>query len=122
MPSTSSLLWSFFILWGSNTAALWITSYLFSGITFKETGALVVAGLLLGLANVGLRPLLIILTLPLSILTLGFFLLVINALMFLLVAWLVNGFEVTGFWTGFFAAIIVSIVNGLIGWLLPRKS
>ncbi len=75
---------------------------------------------MLGIVNTFLKPVLIILTLPLSIVTLGLFVLVINALMLLLVAWLVPGFIVAGFWSGFLAAIFVAVfsflVNALIGF------
>jgi len=75
--------------------------------------------LLLGVVNMVIRPLLVLLTLPLSIVTLGFFVLVINTLMLLLVAWLVPGFAVSGFWPGFLVALFVSllsfVINSLIG-------
>lgn len=110
----------FLIFWGVNTLSLWVADELFDGIAFESARALFIAGLMLGLVNTFLRPLLLILTLPLSILTLGFFVLVLNALMLLLVAWLVPGFVVAGFWSGFFVALFVSlfsfIVNSLIGY------
>lgn len=110
----------FLIFWGVNTLSLWVADDLFDGITFESARALFIAGLMLGLVNTFLKPLLLILTLPLTVLTLGFFVLVINALMLLLVAWLVPGFLVAGFWSGFFVALFVSlfsfIVNSLIGY------
>ena len=79
-----------------------------------------ISGLLLGIVNTFLKPLLVILTLPLSVVTLGLFVLVINALLLLLVAWLVPGFYVAGFWSGFFVALFVSVFsfipNSLIGY------
>ena len=109
----------FLIFWGVNTLSLWVADELFSGISFQTLQSLFVAGLLLGIVNTFVRPLLVLLTLPLSVVTLGFFVLVINALMLLLVAWLVPGFVVAGFWSGFFVALFVSvlsfIVNSLIG-------
>ena len=75
---------------------------------------------MLGVINAFLKPLLVILTLPLSIITFGLFVLIINATMLLLVAWLVPGFVVAGFWSGFIVAIFVSvfsfIVNSMIGY------
>jgi putative membrane protein len=110
----------FLAFWGVNTLSLWVADDLFDGISFTATQSLFVAGLMLGIVNTFLKPLLVILTLPLSILTLGFFVLVINALMLLLVAWLVPGFVVAGFWSGFAVAIFVSIfsfiLNSLIGF------
>ncbi|UCH49908.1 MAG: phage holin family protein [Betaproteobacteria bacterium] len=109
----------FLIFWGVNTLSLWVADELFSGISFLTLQSLFIAGLLLGIVNTFIRPLLVLLTLPLSVVTLGFFVLVINALMLLFVAWLVPGFVVAGFWSGFFVALFVSvlsfIVNSLIG-------
>lgn len=105
----------FFIHWAITSLSLWVASYVFSGIKFANAGALIIAALLLGFANAIVRPLLILLTLPLTFLTLGFFLLVINALMIMLVSALVHGFSVSGFWTAFFAAIFISILSFLIG-------
>ena len=86
----------FLVFWGVNTLSLWVAGELFDGISFATPQSLLVAGLMLGIVNTFLKPLLVILTLPLSILTLGLFVLVINALMLLLVAWLVPGFIVAG--------------------------
>ena len=109
----------FLVFWGVNTLSLWVADELFSGITFESLQSLFIAGLLLGIVNPFIRPLLVLLTVPLSVVTLGFFVLVINALMLLFVAWLVPGFVVAGFWSGFFVALFVSvlsfIVNSLIG-------
>ncbi len=110
----------FLVFWGVNTLSLWVADALFDGIAFATAQALFVSGLLLGLVNTFVRPALVLLTLPLSVVTLGFFVLVINALMLLLVAWLVPGFLVAGFWSGFFVALFVAvfsfIVNTLIGY------
>ncbi len=110
----------FLIFWGVNTLSLWVADDLFDGMSLQTAQSLFIAGLLLGIVNTFIRPLLVILTLPLSVLTLGFFVLVINALMLLLVALLVPGFLVAGFWTGFFVALFVSvfsfILNSLIGY------
>jgi putative membrane protein len=109
---------SFLVHWGIMSLSLWVTSYVFSGIRFADTGSLVISALLLGFANAIVRPLLIILTLPLTVVTLGLFLLVINALMILLVSSLVRGFGVSGFWTAFFASIFISIMSFVIGAIL----
>lgn len=109
----------FFIQWGITALSLWLASLVFSGIRFASTGALVVSALLLGFANALLRPLLFVLTLPLTVLTLGLFLLVINALMLMLVAKLVGGFKLSGFWTAFFASLFISVTSLVLGSLLP---
>ena len=110
----------FFIQWGITSLSLWVASLLFSGIRFSSTGSLIISALLLGFANAVLRPLLVILTLPLTLVTLGFFLLVINALMLLLVAKLVAGFNISGFWTAFFASLFISILSMALGSLVPN--
>ncbi len=110
----------FFIQWGITSLSLWVASLLFNGIRFSSTGSLIVSALLLGFANAVLRPLLVILTLPLTLVTLGFFLLVINALMLLLVAKVVSGFKISGFWTAFFASLFISILSMALGSLVPN--
>ena len=105
----------FLIHWAITAISLWVASLIFRGLKFDGTGALVVSALLLGLANAVVKPILILLTLPLTLVTLGLFLLVINALMILLVAALVKGFRVSGFWTALFASIFISILSVIIG-------
>ena len=75
---------------------LWIASEIFAGLRFDSTSQLIIAGLLLGIVNAIVRPLAFILTLPLTVLTLGLFLLVLNAGMVALVAWIVPGFHISG--------------------------
>jgi putative membrane protein len=108
----------FLVHWAITAVSLWVASHIFRGLKFDSTGALIVAALLLGFANAIVKPLLIVLTLPLTLVTFGLFLLVINALMILLVAALVKGFRVSGFWTALFASLFVSILSILIGSLL----
>lgn len=105
---------SFLLFWGANTLSLWVADAVFRGIAFDDARALFVSGLLLGLANAFIKPFLLILTLPLTVLTFGLFILVVNALMLLLVAWAVPGFEVAGFWSGALIALFVSILSFLI--------
>ena len=90
---------------------LWVESELLAGLSFDSTSKLVVAAIVLGIVNAFVRPLAFILTLPLTVLTLGLFLLVLNAAMVALVAWIVPGFQVSGFWTAVGAALIVSLVS-----------
>ncbi|RUR69244.1 phage holin family protein [Variovorax guangxiensis] len=105
----------FLVHWAITGISLWVASHLFRGLKFDSTGALVVSALLLGLANAIVKPLLIVLTLPLTLVTFGLFLLVINALMILLVAALVKGLRVSGFWTALFASIFISLLSVVIG-------
>ena len=105
----------FLIQWAVTALSLWVASYLFKGLRFDGTGSLVVAALVLGFANALVKPLLIVLTFPLTLLTLGLFLLVINALMLLLVAKLVEGFKVDGFWTAVWASLFISVLSLVLG-------
>jgi putative membrane protein len=90
---------------------LWVASEIFDGLVFESPAKLIVAALMLGVVNAFVRPLAFILTLPLTVLTLGFFLLVLNVGMVALVAWIVPGFEISGFWTAVGAALVVSLVS-----------
>ncbi len=105
----------FLLHWGITALSLWLASRVFAGIRFDDSSSLVISALLLGFANAIVKPLLIVLTLPLTLLSFGLFLLVINALMMLLVAALVRGFKVSGFWTAFFASIFIAVLSWLIG-------
>lgn len=101
---------------------LWIATRWVHGIRIDNAGTLVLAGLLLGVVNAFVRPVLVILTLPITILSLGFFLLVVNTAMLALVAWMLPGFHIYGgFWSAFAAALIVWITGWLGSWLIgPR--
>ncbi|HQR23612.1 MAG TPA: phage holin family protein [Steroidobacteraceae bacterium] len=101
-----------FLLRAAITAlGLWVASEVLDGLVFDSPSKLLVAAILLGVVNAFVRPLAFILTLPLTVLTLGLFLLVLNAAMVGLVAWIVPGFEISGFWTAVGAALIVSLVS-----------
>ncbi|WP_341919078.1 phage holin family protein [Polaromonas sp. YR568] len=105
----------FILHWAITALSLWLASRVFRGISFDDTSSLVISALLLGFANAIVKPLVIVLTLPLTLLTFGLFLLVINALMILLVSALVRGFKVSGFWTAFFASIFIAVLSWVIG-------
>jgi len=101
-----------FLLRAAITAlGLWVANELLSGMTFDAPGKLILAAVVLGVVNAVVRPLAFILTLPITVVTLGLFLLVLNAGMVALVAWLVPGFEISGFWTAVGASLIVSLVS-----------
>jgi putative membrane protein len=113
------------LFWAVNTLALWVAGQVFNSVRFEGWLALVVAGLLFGIVNAALKPILVILTAPITVLTLGLFLLVINALMLLLTAWLVPGFHLYGgFWRAVPVALFVSVfsflINLLFGFSKPR--
>ncbi len=85
---------------------------------FASTSSLVWSALLLGFVNAVLRPILIVLTLPLTLFSFGLFLLVINALLLMLVSRLIKGFSLSGFWTALFASIFITVLGLVIGLLL----
>lgn len=100
---------------------LWLASEVVSGIIVTGPWTLLGAALLLGIVNAIVRPLLILLTLPITVVTLGFFLLVVNAAMFGLVASMLDGFVVTGFWPALFGSLLVSLVSWLASFFIgPR--
>jgi len=103
-----------------NMVAILIISYLFRKMIWVDGFlAALVAAFLLGIVNTIIRPILVLLTLPLTVLTLGLFLLVINGLMLWLVSALVSGFHVSGFWGAVFGSILISIVSWLLSRFLP---
>ena len=105
----------FLLHWAITAFGLWVASHVFKGLRFDRGSTLLVAALLLGLANAVVRPLLVMLTLPLTLLTFGLFLLVINALVLMLVAKLVRGFHLDGFWTAFWASLFMSLLSLVLG-------
>src|SRR5258706_12886343 len=106
------------LVWLINTVSLMTVAYLMPSIEVSSFGAALVAALILGLVNAVIRPILIILTLPATILTLGLFIFVINGLLFWLVGSFIEGFHVEGFWAGFFGAIIYSLISWLLSALV----
>ncbi len=99
-----------FFHWLISAIAIGIAAYIVPGVTVTVSGALI-AAVVLGALNLIIRPILILLTLPINILTLGLFSLVINALLVLLASFLVPGFIVYGFWTAFLFALVLAIIN-----------
>lgn len=104
--------------WLLYALALWVTSWLIQGIEVSNPLSLLLASLVLGVLNAVIRPIVILLTLPLTILTLGLFIFVINAFLLLLTSSVVAGFEVHGFGAAFVGAIILSIVSWALNALV----
>jgi putative membrane protein len=98
--------------------ALVVVDAMFQGIWLDSTRATIAAAVVLALVNTYLRPLLLILTLPLTVLTLGLFTIVINAGLLLLVSWLIPQFHVATFWTAVGAALVISVISFLLNWFL----
>jgi putative membrane protein len=103
---------------GINALALLLAAQIFPKISFDSRQATLIAALVLALVNTYLRPLVVILTLPINILTLGLFTLVINGMMLELVSWIIPAFHVEGFWTAVGGALVISIVSCLLNLLL----
>jgi len=100
---------------------IWLATYLVPGVSAASSGALIWAAIALGLINAFVRPVLVLLTLPFTIITLGLFLLLLNAAMLNLAGWFVEGFDVVGFWGSVFGAIVVSLVSGLCSHFIGPK-
>ena len=102
------------IRWLALTAAIVIASYLISGIEVSDFFSAFFAAAILGILNIFFRPILFILTLPINLLTFGLFTFVINALLLKMASGVISGFQVHGFWSALFGALVISVVN----WLL----
>jgi len=109
------------IKWVVNSTALLVVAHLVSGVTLDNWLSVFIAALVLGLLNAFLRPVLIFMTLPVTVLTLGLFTLFINAFLFYMAAHLVRGFHVAGFWQAFIAAFVFSIVSFLLNVVLSSN-
>ncbi|AVJ31262.1 phage holin family protein [Achromobacter mucicolens] len=107
------------LVWILNAVALLAVAYLLPGITVASFGSALIAALVLGLVNMLVKPVLVLLTLPITIVTLGLFLIVINALLFWFVGSVLKGFQVNGFWWAVGGAILYSIISGLLTKLIP---
>ena len=106
--------------WVINAGTLLLLAYYLPGIAVSGWYAALITALVLGLVNAVLKPILVILTLPVNILTLGLFTFVINALLFWFVASFIEGFSVTGFWPAFQGAFILSLVSWVVSGLLKK--
>lgn len=104
--------------WLVNSIALFAVAHMVAGISVDRWQTVFAAALVIALLNAFLRPILIFLTLPVTILTLGLFTLVINGFIFFLAAWLVKGFHVAGFGSAFVAALVFSVVSFLLSLLI----
>jgi putative membrane protein len=109
---------SFLIHWLFTGIALAVTAHFVPGIVVTSTAALVFGALVLGLVNAIVRPVLVVLTLPITVLTIGFFYLVVNGVAFALAAGLVPGFAVASFGSSIIGALVVSVVSFFLNWLL----
>ena len=105
-----------------NAAAIWVAAAIFDGITYSNLTHLLLTGLVLGVVNFLVRPVVKLLTLPITIVTLGLWLIVVNAFMLLLTSWLVSGFAVNGFLTALGGAVVIGLVNWALSGIMRRDS
>jgi|SRR5436190_4297504 len=104
-----------------NGVAVFLAAQLIPGIGIAGPGAAIVAGIVLGLVNAIVRPVLILLTLPVTLVTLGLFIFVVNAICLALAAWFVPGFTISGFIPAFLGALVITIISWLLSALLTDK-
>lgn len=106
------------LVWLLNSVALLAVAYLLPGITVASFGSAMMAALVLGLLNMLVKPILVFLTLPITIITLGLFLIVLNALLFWFAGSVLRGFNVAGFWWALAGAVLYSLISGLLSALI----
>lgn len=109
------------LVWIINALALLALPYIFQSITIDSFVTALIVAVVLGLVNTLIRPVLVLLTLPVTVLTLGLFIFVINGLLFWAVGSFMPGFHVAGFWSGVFGAIVYSLISWALASLLPAR-
>src|SRR5260364_21616 len=110
------------IIWLINALALFVLPYIISSIQIRGFGTALVAAVVLALINALIRPLLVLLTLPVTMITLGLFIFAINALLFQFAAWMLKGFEFADFWSALFGSILYSLISWLLAWLILGRT
>jgi len=103
-------------------AGVWLASEIIPGVAVRDTGTIILAALVIGLLNATLRPIFLLLSLPLTIVTFGLFVLVVNAAIFGLAAWFLPGLSIAGFWPAVFGALVISLVSWAISMALTDEA
>ncbi len=112
----------FLLRWFVSSLGLWIAAGLFSGITYdSRIGVIIIAGLILALVNTVIKPLVVILSLPAILFSLGLFMIIINGFMVLIVSWLYPNLYVTGLWSAMLAGMVIGLVNYLVTTILEER-
>lgn len=111
----------FLLKWFITAISIFVVANVFDLIYIQNLGVLVLAALLLGILNVFVRPMLLVLTLPINLVSLGLFTLVINGFLLYATAGLVSGFNITSFWKALLAAVLISIVTAMINVLIHKE-
>ncbi len=109
------------LVWLLNALALLAVAYLLPSVHVAGFGSALIAALVLGFVNTLIRPILFVLTLPISVLTLGLFYLILNGLLFWAVGQVLQGFAVGGFWSGVFGGLLYGLISWLLSYLIPNK-
>ena len=112
---------AFLLKWFVTTVSIFIVANLFNLIYVENLQVLILASLVLGILNAFVRPMLLILTLPINLFSLGLFTLVINAFLLYAVSGLISGFEISSFWKAFWAALLVSILNAMLNVMIHKE-
>jgi len=107
-------MFTFLLVWILNAVALLAVAYILPGIAVASFGSALLAALVLGLLNTLVKPVLVLLTLPITVVTLGLFLVVLNALLFWFAGSVLKGFQVEGFWWAVLGALLYSLISGLL--------
>ena len=107
------------VAWAINAVALWLADRLFDSVLVDDRASLVVAAAVLGITTALLRPVLRFVSMPLIVLTLGLFTILINVAILGVTDWLVDGFDIQGFWTYVGTALVIGLVNTVVGLVLP---
>ncbi|MFH0927898.1 MAG: phage holin family protein [bacterium] len=110
-----------FVRWIINALVIFAATYLVAGIEVSSFYAALLAALIIGLLNAVVRPILVFLTLPITLLTLGFFILIINSFLVWFAGTIVKGFEIHNFWSAFVLAILLWFTSTFSNWLLKEK-
>jgi putative membrane protein len=115
-------MWQFLITWLATAVSLIVTAFVVPGFAVVSFTSALIGAAVLGLVNAVVKPILILFTLPLTILTLGLFLLVVNAIALGLVSYLTPGLTITGFFPAVFGSIVLTFVSAAIDWLFPNAN
>jgi putative membrane protein len=107
------------VAWLINAAALWVCDWLFEGVRIDGWGPLLIAAAVLGVINTLLKPILVLLSIPLIVVTLGLFLLLLNIALLALTQWIVSDFDISGFWSYVGSVVVIWFVNTVLSQLLP---
>lgn len=108
----------FLLRWLFNTVAIYVTTRVVSGLRVPDLGGAIVAALVLGIVNAFIRPIILFLTLPVNIVTLGLFTLIVNTLMLYIVAWITPSLQISGFGAAFIGALLIALISTLLSHLL----